>query len=409
MKRNTLVAVSIGVAVVISGCSVSGGSMPVQNVVTVQSAAPNSDQALSLAGFGERLFAQLQLEDTPNPVISPLSIFYALAMADEGARGETAEAFEKVFGMPVDQARQVAAYMLDELSNPDAGTTVNVANSAWLDDSFTVEQAWVDMISAYYEATVYNTDLQAKGAVDLVNQWISEKTNKLIPRMLEQINPDTVALLINAIYLKADWAAPFDPNDTFDREFVNGDGASAFVPFMSSDPMTRQVIDTAGAEGVVLPYADGRLAFVAAMPKSGTFSLDGTVVPGLLAAAQQHDDVMVAMPKFHTEYGAADLIPALTELGLGVAFDPAAADFGGMAPNLYISAVLHKVSMSVGEEGTEAAAATVVAMDESGGAFIEPIIVVFNRPYLYAVVDTVSGVPLFIGWMEDPSLAPPAS
>jgi len=383
--------------------------MPVQNVVTVQSSEPDSAQALSLTAFGESLFAQLQMEDAPNPVISPLSIFYALAMADEGARGETAEAFEKVFGMPVDQARQVAAYMLDQMSNPDAGTVVNVANSAWLDDSLTVEQAWVDMISAYYEAVVYNTDLQAKGAVDMVNKWIGEKTNKLIPRMLEQINPDTVALLINAIYLKADWEVPFDPKDTYDNEFINSHGSSAYVPFMFSDPMTRQVIDTADAEGVVLPYADGRLVFVAAMPQSGTFGLSGSTVPGLLASAQQRDDVVVAMPKFHTEYGAADLIPALTELGLGVAFAPGAADFSGMAPNLYISAVLHKVSMSVGEEGTEAAAATVVAIDESSGSFVEPIIVMFNRPYLYAVVDTVTGIPLFLGWMEDPSLAPPTS
>ena len=209
--------------------------------------------------------------------------------------------------------------------------------------------------------------------------------------------------------MKADWTDQFDPNATSNQEFINGEGLSVIVPFMSSDPMTWQVIDTADAEGVVLPYADGRLAFLAAMPKAGSFDLDGTVVPRLLSTAQMSENVKVAMPKFHSEYGAADLVPALTELGLGVAFDPDLADFSGIAPNLYISAVLHKVSMSVGEQGTEAAAATVVVIAESGGSLEEPTIVRFNRPYLYAVVDTVTSLPLFIGWMEDPSLAPPTA
>jgi len=393
----------------LSGCSVAeSGPLSVQNVVVVESSEPVFWQVTRLTTFSERLFAQLQLEDAQNPVISPLSIFYALAMADEGARGDTAAAFESVFDIPIEDARQVAAYMLGQLSNLDAGTTVNVANSAWLDDSLKVEQAWVDLISAYYETSVYNTDLQAKGAVDLVNQWISEKTNKLIPQMINTIDDETVALLINAIYLKADWAVQFDPKDTYDQEFINGDGM-VFVPFMSSDPMTRLVIDTPEAEGVVMPYIDGRLAFLAAMPKSGSFRLDGTVIPDLRAAAQQLDNVKVAMPKFHTEYGAADLKPALTSLGLGVAFEPGVADFTGIAPNLFISAILHKVSMSVGEEGTEAAAATVIGFNTTSAPLEDPISIVFNRPYLYAVIDTVSGIPLFLGWMEDPSLAPPTA
>jgi len=403
--------VCLGVAAIlpVSGCSVDAGPVSVQDVVVVESSEPAFWQATRLTTFSERMFAQQQLADAQNPVISPLSIFYALAMADEGAHGDTAAAFEEVFGMPVEDARQLAAYMLGQLSSPGEGTTVNVANSAWLDDSFKIEQAWVDLISAYYEATVYNTDLQAKGTVDLVNQWISEKTNKLIPKMIETIGEDTIALLINAIYLKADWAVQFDPNKTYDNEFVNGDGTSVYVPFMTSGAMTRLVIDTANAEGVILPYADGRLAFLAAMPKAGSFNFDGTVIPDLRAAAQQCENVILEMPKFHTEYGAADMKPALTSLGLGVAFEPGVADFSGMAPNLFISAVLHKVSMSVGEEGTEAAAATVISIDLTSAPLEQPIRIVFNRPYLYAVVDTVTGLPLFIGWMEDPSLAPPTA
>jgi len=410
-----LVTIIVSFSLLLVGCaggvSTSGGPLAVKNVITVQTANPSGAQAQALAAFGEQLFAQVKDGSDVNPVISPLSVFYALAMADEGAKDSTADAFTQVLGIPVDQARQVAAYLLTALDNQAQGTTVNVANSAWLDDSLKANQDWVDQISAYYQAAVFSTDLQAPATVDAVNQWISDKTNKMIPQMLQTIDSSAVALLINALYLNATWATQFNTDNTSDQMFTMASGSTATVPFMTMYASTQNVIDTDSAQGVVLPYQDGRLAFMAVMPKSGELSLSGDTLSQLLSAATQTDNVVLSMPKFHTEFGTTDLVPALTKLGLGVAFDPGTANLTGLGSSdgrpLYIGSVLHKVSISVGEKGTEAAAATVVEIMAGSAPLAQPLVIDFNRPYIYAVVDTQTGVPLFIGAMDDPSKAPP--
>ena len=407
MLRKLLVLAVASILLV--GCAATDWSvlqaMPLSNVKT---AAPTPDQAKAIAGFGERLFTEVRRDGETNPVISPLSVFYALGMADDGARGDTATAFEQTLGLTAEQARTVAGYLLADLTQPGDGTTLSAANSAWLDDTLSVQQDWVDRLKAYYQAEAVRADLQDGSAKDRVNQWISQKTNGLIPQMLEHLDPASVALLVNALYLKADWDIQFSTDDTSDAAFRPVSGGDVRVPFISHEYSRASLIDTGSARGVVLPYADGRLAFVAAMSNEGQLALNGDTINTLLAAARDCDNLVLSMPKFDTQYGA-DLKPALTALGLGVAFDQSTADFSGISTtSLHITQVLHKVSMSVGEEGTEAAAATVVVMEPTSAQAPAPrTYVTFDRPYVYAVVDLTTGVPLFIGAMDDPSKAPP--
>ena len=404
----------LGVAsVLLAACAPgTGAKMPELIQATplsyVQATAPSADQARAIASFGERLFAEVRKDGEPNPVISPLSVFYALGMAGDGAAGETAAAFEKVFGLTAEQSRQVAAYLLAELAKPGPGTTLSAANSVWLDERSPVAQDWVDRVQAYYQAEAVRAELADPATVGRVNDWISGKTNGLIPEMLsEPLDPSTLALLVDALYLKAAWAREFSTDITREGEFRAASGA---VPayYLHARYDSARYLDTGSATGIVLPYQDGRLAFLAALPKSGELALDGDTIAGLLAAAQDRANVVLSMPKFDTQYGA-DLVPALAALGLGVACSPAAADFSGISAKLYISKVSHKVSMAVGEKGTETAAATVVEM--RAGAALPPndVYLTFDRPYVYAVVDLTTGVPLFLGAMDDPSKAPPAA
>ena len=407
--RGKLVVLGGVVAVLLAGCA--GQPEPIRAVPLgqVQKVAPSADQARAIASFGERLFAEVRKEGEPNPVISPLSVFYALGMAGDGAVGETAAAFEKVFGLNAEQARQVAAYLLAELAEPGQGTTLTSAQSVWLDDGLTVKQDWVDRVQAYYQAEAVKTDLGDPAIAERVNDWIKGKTNGLIPKMLEQpLDPGTVALLINALYLKAAWAQEFTTGDTRPAPFHPASGGAVEADFMNAHYGSARCVDTGSATGIVLPYSDGRLAFLAAMPSDGELTLDGDTITGLLSAAKDCANVALSMPKFDTQYGAS-LVPALTALGLGVAFDADHADFSGMTPqSVYIDDVLHKVSMSVGEKGTEAAAATVVVIAEMALP-VEDVSLTFDRPYVYAVVDQATGVPLFVGAMDDPSKAPPAA
>ena len=412
MPRPKLLLLGV-VAALLAGCSASpapavhaSGPIQAMPLSSVRKSAPSADQAKAIATFGEQLFAQVRKGGDPNAVISPLSVFYALGMAGDGAGGDTAAAFEKVFGLTAEQARQVAAYLLADLAEPGPGTTLSAADSVWLDDTLTVKQDWVDRVAAYYQAEAVRSDLQAPATVGLVNDWIKGKTNGLIPEMLsEPLSPDTVALLVNALYLKAVWAQEFETSQTREGPFRPESGSEVKASYLNAHVERARCLDTGSATGVVLPYSDGRLGFLAAMPKSGQLALDGHAISGWLASAKDCS-VLLSMPKFDAQYGS-DLVRPLAALGLGSAFSDS-ADFSAMTPEpVFISKVLHKVTMSVGETGTEAAAATVVGIERMSLPAAPEL--AFDRPYVYAVVDLTTGVPLFLGAMDDPSKAVPAA
>ena len=423
-RRMALAGLTLVVGLACTACGIPGtipdmtprntdvaGLVVPQPVAVTPAGQPDPVQAAALTAFGETLFNQMLA--TPNPVISPVSVFSALSMAYDGAHADTAAAFQTVLGMSDADARNAAAYLLASLANPGPGTTATIANSAWLDDTLTVQQDWVDRLAAYFRADVYNTDLQAPATLDGVNHWIAGKTNGLIPHMVDSIDDSVVALLINALYLKAAWANPFNTDDTHTGLFTNASGARVDAWYMYSGLDTRRYIRTADAEGVVLPYLDGRLGFMAVMPTSGDLSLAPGTLDRWLAAAADRDRVAVTIPKFHAEFGTADLTAALRTLGLGVAFSPDTADFSGLgtadAGPLYIGQVLHKVVMDVGEKGTEAAAATVVQMMAGAAPPTDELYLTFDRPYIYAVMDLTTGVPLFLGAVTDTSLIPPTA
>jgi len=411
MNKTTRLATAALVAVLCMAGTACGSPqirpLDASPVAGLQVQAPTGSQASAVTEFGERLYSQAIIGQK-NAVISPLSAFTALGMAYEGAAGSTAQAFQDVLGMSPAEARSVVAYLLATWQANNSGTTVTAANSAWLDKSLIVEQGWVDRLKAYYGSEVYSTSLGDSSTVGQVNGWVKGKTNGLIPKMLDEIDPETVALLVNALYLDAAWAQPFDTNETQRGTFTRADGSSVDAWYMGGEVSDVRRLHTDDAEGIVLPYKDGRLAFMAVMPASGDLSLAPGTLSRWLSDATDTGGVSMAMPKFHTEFGV-DLKPVLQALGLGVAVDPSLADFSGLgysaAGPLFISQVSQKVSMDVGEKGTKAAAATAVgAMPTSSGPGL-----VFDKPYVYAVIDQVTGVPLFIGAMDDPSLAPPTA
>ncbi|MDR0783605.1 MAG: serpin family protein [Propionibacteriaceae bacterium] len=376
--------------------------------VAVKFGEPTQAQVTALSQFGEALFNQ-SLGAKPNPVISPLSAFIALSMAYDGAAGATAQAFADVLGLSADEASELVAYLLANLGSDDAGTILNLTNSAWLDDEFIVKQTWVDRLDGYHQASVFTTDLQNPATLKQVNDWIKQHTGGLIPEMLESIDPYAVALLVNTLYLEAAWAQEFYRLDSYESPFTTKDGRQVDAWFMTGGSQ-GSYIKVGNQEGVLLPYKDGRLAFMAIMPGGGDLSLDPGSITRWLHAAEPRDGLLVRMPKFHTEFGF-DLVDPLTALGLGIAFTDR-ADFSAMGysplGSLCIGSAVQKVTMGVGEKGTEASAATVIEVVPVSG-WIGETQVTFDRPYIYAIVDTVTSVPLFIGVMEDPSLAPPSA
>jgi len=359
------------------------------------------------ADFALKLFAQQATRGEKNAVLSPVSAYLALLLAAQGAEGETLAQFEAILGASGAQMADAYAALTAAFAG-DGGA--KIANSAWVDERFEIDQDYLDGIAGSMQAEIFRRTLCMDATRKEINGWIEDKTGGMLPDFLPANLPEETAMaLINAVYLKAEWRVPFNEEATHAREFTLENGETVEADFLSSRG-NRYYIDSDGAEGVMLPYRDSALGFVALRPKEGALkafssTLTAERLNGYIDSAENRL-LELKMPKFEVEF-SAPLGDLLREMGLTDAFDPDLADFSAMSEidRLYISEVLQKVKVVVNEQGTEAAAATMITMAE--GAMIEPpqpVELTLDTPFLYAIVDMESGVPLFIGCMDNPSL-----
>lgn len=369
-------------------------------------AQPQADAAIG--NLGANLLRAVR-RPGENTLLSPLSVTLALSMTANGAAGDTRAEFEALLGTDVDALNENAASLLADYLTLEGSTQSAIANSLWVDEMLTANDLFLERCAAFYEAGVYQADLGTERTRNAVNDWIDQVTRGMIPQMLQKpLAEDTALLLVNALYLKNTWAEEFDPNDTNTHPFTAADGTVTDTDFLSNGVRTEGYFRTETAAGVVLPYDDGRLVFVAVLPDGELDSwleeLDGETFSHLLESAED-TLVYLRMPKFEAEWGGS-LSRALKELGLESAFDPSQADFsalgnveGGLP--LFVGSVDHRARIEVNEKGTEAAAATVVAVPAGAPAEpVDPVELCLDRPFCYAVVDLERGVPLFLGTFE---------
>ncbi len=360
-----------------------------------------ADQQFAFELFGE--VCSLSTEE--NIMISPLSVSYALGMTYNGAEGTTKDAFENVLHLE-DLTRQEVneSYkdLMGQLVTLDDQVEFTIANSIWDRLGANVLDSFITTNQDYFDAAVEELDFSDPASVDVINDWIAEQTNDKIKDMLDQIPGNAYMYLVNAIYFNAEWKYSFDKDDTFTGSFNLEGGGTESVEFMQiEEPFgyTRQEDYAA----VQLPYGDSAFSMVAILP-SAEISLDSFITMygqeewNNLAALSSPQKVKVILPKF--KYGFKSLLnDPLSELGLGVAFSDA-ADFSSITREvaLYISRVIHQTFIDVNEEGTEAAAATIVEMRETSmGNFIQ-----FDRPFLYLIKENSTGAILFMGKVGRP-------
>lgn len=415
MKKRLIKLIALAMcAAMLTGCAASGG---VKNLTDGVNAAdvtlPEVTDYTMIGDLGAGLMQYAAAQEAENPVLSPLSAYLCLAMLMPGANENTKAEFEKILGADWDYVSALAADIAAQLEKTGGSTKLDLANSIWTDDDKAViEEEWLKTVKAYFGPDIYSADLPSDGALKAINKWVNDKTNGMIPKLHdENYDKDTIMVLLNALYMKAEWAHKFEGQDTYDREFTKADGSTVTVPFMNMFEAYESYIKTEDAEGIMLPYDDGRLAFIALKPGSGdargyASSLTGAKLKELIAAAKADTFVTVNMPKFDTEYSVY-LTDALKAMGMTDAFDPFLADLSGAGRGvdgpLYISYVFQRVKVDVDEEGTEAAAVTEIATAKGCALPAdEPIVLTFDKPFVYAIVDTETGVPLFAGVMENP-------
>ncbi|OUN25697.1 serpin family protein [Pseudoflavonifractor sp. An85] len=352
-----------------------------------------------VADFGVRLLQETMAEGE-STLISPLSVLCALAMTANGAKGETLAQMEQVLGAPVDRLNQAVHALMGEESE-----TLHLANSVWFtqQESFTVNQDFLQTNANYYGAGVYEAPFDAS-TVKAINRWVKEETHGMIGEILDEIPPDTVMYLVNALAFEAEWDQVYTKSDVQSGTFTTHTGDTQSVELMySHEGIFLQDEQT---KGFVKPYAGGKYAFVALLPEEGVSveayvdSLTGERLREILQQGQE-TTVKAAIPKF--ECGSdVQLTQALENMGMTLAFHGDQADLSGIGTyaggNLFVNRVLHKTYISVAEQGTRAGAATVVEVNGEGamdpGQMQE---VILNRPFVYLLVDLEHQMPLFLG------------
>jgi len=355
--------------------------------------------------FAFGILRRLADEQGKNMFISPLSILLALAMTYNGAGGATslamAEALEFA-GLAPEQLNRGFRDLMRSVVDADEQVEISIANSIWYRPGYRVGEAFLQTNRSYYRAEVRELDFSTPGALEAINGWIDSATRGKISRMLDRIPADVMMYLINAIYFKGDWRHRFAEADTREEPFALETGATKQVPMMHM----RQRLEHARAGNhalLRLPYGRQALAMYILLPDEGQ-SLDRIVGQiddrswAALKSALAAEEVALALPRFEVEY-EKNLVDVLSALGMGIAFEPG-ADFSGIDREVFISEVRHKAVIRVDEEGSEAAAATVVAMTRSAPAPAIPFIV--DRPFFFAIADERTGSILFMGKVCEP-------
>ena len=359
------------------------------------------------ADFAIRLM-QAANEDGKNTLVSPLSVMSALAMTLNGAEGETLAEMERVLGMSRDELNGYFSSCMKALAE-GGDAQLSLANSIWFtaDDHLSVNRDFLQCNADHFGADIYKAPFDDTTLKD-INDWVSENTHGMIPAILDRISPDEIMYLINALAFEAEWQSVYSEDKVRPGEFTTESGEVKDSDFMYSEE--KEYLSCPNATGFMKPYKGGKYAFAALLPNEGVTvaellsSLDGQTLYDMLSAPSA-ERVYTSMPKFETAYDT-EMSNVLKAMGMPKAFDSEAADFSGLGTstegNIYISRVIHKTFISVGEKGTRAGAATAVAM-AYGSAFIEqPKTVFLDRPFIYMLVDLETNTPFFIGTMMEP-------
>ena len=364
--------------------------------------------------FAFNIFKELSIEDkNMNIFISPLSISIALSMTYNGAEGATKDAMARALqlgNMSLEELNEGYLNLIDSLENADKQVQLGIADSIWIRDSFEplVNQDFTQRIKEYFESEVFSRDFGNLQTIDEINAWISNKTNGKIDKMVDEIDPELVMFLINAIYFKGEWVTSFNESATKEADFFPSDGSTLKVDMMSTKG-NFSYYEGEDFKAARFPYGRDKIAMYVFLPNRDV-SLDSFVESlskesweNYMDGSKLVEGLEVKFPKFKLEYGVKRLNDVLDKLGMGIAFDPFNANFRGIAPaDLFIDYVDHKAVIEVNEKGTVAAAATNVGIGVTSIPTIKPTFIV-DRPFFFVIRDDRSGTILFMGKVVDPT------
>jgi len=395
----------------------SSSESTIEGVPTVLNEEGATPEATKKAADANNEFAAAfysKIKDEGNVFFSPYSISSAFGMVYEGAAGKTAEEIRSAFGFSDSSIERRASFasIFNQLNGENNKYDLRTANSLWAQKDYSFLDGYVDVLKNFYGAEANNVDFKgsAENVRREINKWVENKTNDKIKDLFAEgsLNDMTRLVLANAIYFKGSWGSAFEEKATKDQDFYLDSGSTASVPTMNKKDDFKYA-ESNGVKVLEMPYQGEKLSMLVFLPAKGsTKSFESSLSAKKIAELKgklTSKEVSVSIPKFKFDKGYS-LNDSLKKMGILEAFEPGLADFSGMdgTKDLFISQAVHKAFIEVNEEGTEAAAATGVAMAVTAMPIEEePLAFKADHPFIFLIQDNESGNILFMGKVADPN------
>lgn len=357
--------------------------------------------------FGIDLFKATATTDNQNMMLSPLSASTALTMLLNGCNSATYDQIRDKLGyngLTIDEINDAYNSLTGQLLTIDPEIQLALANAVWYRQDFSVKPSFLNTMDSSFGARVSALDFGKPSSLETINNWAKDNTNGKIPKVLNEIDPDHVMFLMNALYFKGNWTYKFDEDQTSELPFHLADGSITNVKTMRNLIPVR-IFSGNGATAIELPYGQQNFAMVILLPDNtlaefldGFDGEDWNAITSGLDDYETPTEMEILLPKFKFEYEKY-LNDQLKSLGMMDAFDPYLADLSGISEaDIYVDFVKQNTFVDVNEEGTEAAAVTTIGIKETS----MPSSFTIDRPFIFAIRERLTNTLLFIGKIEHP-------
>lgn len=345
-----------------------------------------------------------------NVFVSPMSLSIALGMLRNGAQGETKTEIEmalKLSGLTDDEINSYYQIMQTSLPKMDGKTDLSIANSIWYREGFSVKADFLNVNAEYFNAYIKALDFNNQNlSLDTINGWCAKKTNNLIPKVLNEIDPNAMMFLMNAVYFKGIWVKQFNPQSTKESPFTNENKETKTVNMMSKED-TVLYGENENAQFVDLPYGNGAFSMTVILPKTSRKTAD--ILTGMngesfnmLINSMTQRKVKLFLPRFKTK-NTYILNDALKSMGMKKAFDSSEAQLDGISDfkPLFVSFVQQDTYVEVTEEGTKAAAVTTIGINTTSLPIDDTPVFLVDKPFIFLIHEKSTGIILFVGKIGD--------
>lgn len=411
MKNSLLIILFLPAFAGLSSCSKDPGQEPDLTPKTLELTAKGAEVIEYGNEFGVELFTKVAGVEDKNFMLSPLSASAALTMLLNGCSGDTYDQLRGTLKYPetmtIGEINEVYKSLVAQLLEVDPKVKLALANAIFYRNGFSVKNPFLSTMDTDFDAEIAGLDFSLPSALTTINKWASDNTNGKIPKVLNEISPDAVMFIMNALYFKGDWSYQFDRDLTSDRAFYINGSNSVDVSTMKGD-VGSKVTSGTGYRAIEMPYGQTNFTMVVIVPE-GTLtdfnaSFDAekwSTITSAIDGIEEYGELTVYMPKFKFSYEKY-LNDQLQGMGMLDAFDPSLADLSGISDaSIFVSFVKQNTFVEVDEKGTEAAAVTTIGIELTSMP-PQPQVFAIDKPFVFAIRERTTNTLLFIGQVVNP-------